>query len=286
MAELEPEGGLVVRGVVKENRRITPESADEVRRLLLYVDEPAFRVVQGQSIAVRVPGPHDFGNRLHVRRYTISGCHTVPMEEGIDIELMVRRCFYLDEVSGEQYPGIASNYLCDAAKGEQIELTGPYRNPFRMPLDTRSNLLMIGTGTGVAPFRAFVRHIYSRSTDWKGKVRVFYGARTGMDLLYLNEVEDDLANYYDEATFKAFRGLVSKPLAGDEHGLQHTLEENAAEAWALVQDPNTHVYLAGLTKTLDALDRAMAKAAGSAEAWTATRDRLQSEGRWSELLYS
>ena len=45
----------------------------------------------------------------------------------------MRRCFYIDDISGEKYPGIASNFLCDAEAGGRITITGPYRSPFKIP---------------------------------------------------------------------------------------------------------------------------------------------------------
>ena len=53
-------------------------------------------------------------------------------------------------------------------------------------------MLMVGVGTGIAPFRAFVKHIYEERGGWKGQVRLFYGAKTGMELLYMNDVRKDL----------------------------------------------------------------------------------------------
>ncbi len=208
MTEMDNELGAVCEAVVQETKRITPMNRDEVRRIRLQVEDPAFRFVEGQTIGVVVPGPHDFGNKYHMRRYSIASAREVAGGEALEFELLVRRCFYLDEVSGERYPGIASNYLCDAPPGARVAISGPYRSPFKMPQDPRANLLMIGTGTGVAPFRAFIQYIYKHHPDWQGKVRLFYGARTGMDLFYLNDQEDDLANYYDEKSFRAFKGLM------------------------------------------------------------------------------
>lgn len=263
--------------------RLTPETTDEVRQIRLALDEPAFYYLEGQIIGVLVPGPHPFGNPWHHRYYTLAHVH--PAGAGAELELLVRRCFYIDEVSGERYPGIASNHLCDARPGDRITLTGPYRSPFRIPADPSANLLMLGTGTGIAPFRAFLRRIYQQEGGWKGKVRLYYGAKTGTDLLYMNDINNDLANYYDQETFKAIQAVRQNMLADEGDALKAGVAGHAAEIWQLVQEPNTHVYLAGMKKIAAALDDTLAQAAGSRQRWIETRQRLVDERRWSELTY-
>ena len=272
--------------VVKETTRITSAKAPEVRHILMQVPDPGFSYVEGQSVGVLVPGPHPFGNEHHLRLYSIANARELPSDDGVEITLCVRRCFYVDEVSGEQYPGIASHFLCDARPGDRITLTGPYGSQFRMPADNRSNLLMIGTGTGIAPFRAFIQSIYHQQPEWKGQVRLYYGARTGLETLYKNDQKDDLANYYDEKTFAAFHGLSHRPWQDEGKAISLTLEEHAADIWELAQDASTHVYLAGLDKISHALDKAMARAAGSEEHWQRVRRGLAGQKRWAEILYS
>lgn len=286
MNESIQELGPVSEAVVTESVRITPPERDEVRRIRLRIDDPAFRFSVGQSIGVMVPGPHPLGNQFHMRRYSIASGHTDQASDAIELELLVRRCFYVDEINGEQYPGIASHYLCDADVGQRIAITGPYRSPFRMPADENANLLMIGTGTGVAPFRAFVQELYRDKGSWKGQVRLYYGARNGMDLLYGNDTEGDLANYYDDASFKAFGAMISRPRASDSDMLKAAVEGHAAEVWELMQDPSTYVYLSGLGKVAKAFDKVMEKVAGGAGVWTEFKEKLRSQGRWSELVYS
>ena len=286
MNESTQELGPVSEAVITESVRITPPDRDEVRRIRLRIDDPAFRYSVGQSIGVVVPGPHPMGNRFHMRRYSIAGGQLDRANDEVELELLVRRCFYIDEISGERYPGIASHYLCDAETGQRITITGPYRSPFRIPADDRSNLLMIGTGTGVAPFRSFVQEIYREKGAWRGQVRLYYGARNGMDLLYGNDAEGDLSNYYDEASFKAFGALISRPLASDADTLKAAMKDHAAEAWELMQDPATHVYLAGLGKVANTFDRIMEQEAGGAGSWAETKDNLRAQGRWSELIYN
>jgi ferredoxin--NADP+ reductase len=281
--EYQPGSTETTEAVVRSSTRVTPETTDEVRQILLRIDEPAFYFLEGQNIGVLVPGPHEFGNKVHHRYYTIANARA--QDGGVELELLVRRCFYIDEVSGEQYAGVASNYLCDAREGDRITLTGPYRSPFRIPSDPTSNLLMLGTGTGVAPFRAFLRRIYEEQKGWKGKVRLYYGARTGTDLLYMNDLNNDLTNYLDEKTFKAIQSLRPNILGDEADALGKGIEDNAAEVWKLVQQPNTHVYLAGMKKIAESLDQAMARAAGSAEQWQQAKQSLIEQRRWSELTY-
>ncbi len=286
MTEMTQELGPVSEAVVTESVRITPQERDEVRRIKLRIDDPAFRFSVGQSIGVVVPGPHPMGNQFHTRRYSIASGHRHSSGDEIELELLVRRCFYIDDISGEKYPGIASNFLCDAEAGGRITITGPYRSPFKIPDDDRANLLMIGTGTGVAPFRAFIQEVYAKREAWRGQVRLYYGARSGMDLLYRNDEEDDLSNYYDQASFKAFRALITKPMATDAQTLEAALKEHASDIWELVQAPETHVYLAGLGKVAEAFDRIMQEAVGDGMAWMAVKEGLRGQGRWSELIYS
>lgn len=263
--------------------RLTPDDTAEVRLIVLQVDEPAFYFPAGQSIGVSVPGPHPFGNKEHHRFYTLASVREG--EKGAELEILVRRCFYTDEVSGEEYPGIASNYLCDAQPGAAITLTGPHHSPFVIPADKTCNLLMIGAGTGIAPYRAFLRRIYEQEGGWQGKVRLYYGARTGMDMLYMNDLNNDLANYYDQATFQAIQSVGRGYFSDEVEALRRGVEDHAEDIWQLIQEPGTHVYLAGMDKVASAFDAAMAKAAGSAEAWQAAKKSLVDERRWAELTY-
>ena len=73
-------------------------------------------------------------------------------------------------------------------------------------------------------FRAFVKHIYNNVKDWKGKIRLFYGARSGLELLYLNDKDGDLTNYYDEDTFEAFHALSPRPHWSDPIALDKAIE--------------------------------------------------------------
>jgi ferredoxin--NADP+ reductase len=268
------------------SQRITPSDCEaEVRHLVLQAPEGALHYLEGQSIGVLAPGPHAFGNPHHLRLYSIASPREGEDHRADTLSICVRRCFYIDDVSGERYPGKASNYLCDAKPGDTIPITGPYGIPFHIPTDESCKLLMVGAGTGVAPFRAFVKHIYDERKGWKGQVRLFCGARTGMELLYMNDVKRDLGLYYDQESFQAFEALSPRPAFDVPPDLDRVLIQNSYEVWEMVQHPKTFVYLAGLTYAAQKFEKAMAVAAGSLETWRDTRDQLEAEGRISELLY-
>lgn len=271
--------------VITGSRRISPLETEEIRAIDLSIDEPAFRFREGQSIGVLVPGPHAFGNKEHHRYYSIANARETSVADEVNVQIIVRRCFYIDDISGEQYPGVASNYLCDAKPGDSITITGPYKSVFNVPKDPESNMLMIGTGTGIAPFRAFIQHVYKNQGDWKGKVRLFFGDKTGLDLRYMNDVDEDLANYYTEETFKAYQSITNRYLMNANEALELTMQDNAEEAWEMLQDPNTYVFIAGSRKTSELLNKALAGYAGSKETWEEMKQKLQAENRWSELIY-
>ena len=268
------------------SERITPPDADaEVRHLVLQLPALAFKHSEGQSIGVLAPGPHDFGNPHHLRLYSIASPSKGENGQDNTISICVRRCYYIDEVNGERYPGKASNYLCDAKPGERIQITGPYGSQFAVPPDKTSNLLMVGVGTGIAPFRAFVRHIYEERNGWQGKVRLFYGAKTGMELLYRNEYKKDLGLYYDDQSFQAFEAVSARPHFDVPPLLDSMLLENACEVWEMIGDRRTYVYVAGLVEAARQFEKSMILIAGSESVWRVIREKLVAQKRYAELLY-
>ena len=268
------------------SERITPLGWEaEVRHLVLRLPDTPFDYVEGQSIGVLAPGPHEFGNTHHLRLYSIASPRGGDDGRGDTISICVRRCFSIDDISGERYPGRASNFLCDANPGDPIQITGPYGVQFEVPPNDDANLLMVGAGTGIAPFRAFVKHIYQRHGAWQGKVRLFFGAKTGMELLYMNDFRKDLALYYDQASFRAFEAISPRPHYDAPPALDRVLLENSTEIWEMLQDPKTYVYVAGLTAAETKFEAAMEEMAGGRDAWLDVKSKLSADGRYAELLY-
>ena len=270
---------------VVSSERITPEEAPEVREITLDLQRPGFNVQLGQSIGVLAPGDAAFGQEHHFRLYSVADLPERG-EGGLPrVKIAVRRCSYVDKYSGEEYPGIASNYLCDRVAGDHITMSGPYGLAFEVPEEMDANLILIGTGTGIAPFRAFVKHLHQNVPEWKGTITLFYGARSGLELLYMNDERNDFAQYYDRETFRAFKALSPRPAWAAPIDWEGALSERGAELWGLLGQPNTYVYVAGLEKMRGELDAALAEIAGSEKKWERRKAELVAGHRWVEVLY-
>lgn len=269
---------------VKKTKRLTPVEADEIREITLEVQESNFDCAIDQSFGVLVPHESDFGTSFHHRLYSVADLPDKHAGKQT-LKMLVKRCAYIDEFSGEQYPGIASNFLCDRHPGDQILLTGPHGLPFEVPKDKTANLILIGMGTGIAPFRAFIKHIYHNVQDWKGKIRLFYGAKSGLEVLYMNDEEDDLKNYYDKETFEAIEALSPRPHMNDPIALETALTDRAADILEMLNKTNTYIYLAGYEQVKELLDKAFSTIMQSNEQWLLRKAELIAGKKWAEIIY-
>lgn len=272
-----------IEASVASSDLLTPaDSREEVRELVLTLATATFDGRPGQSIGVLAPG--QLGQDHHFRLYTLADLPEAIAEDAMSIRICVRRCHYVDPYSGEEYHGIASNYLCDLRPGDTLTITGPYEAPFDLPQEPDAVLILIGAGTGIAPFRAFVKHIYQEAA-FRGRILLFHGGRTGLDLVYQNRQRNDFALYMQQETFEAITAVSQRPHWTDAIDWQSPIQSRAEELWNILLDPKTYVYVAGLERIRDQLDHAFAQLAGSEEAWSRRKAELAAGGRWRELLY-
>ena len=270
---------------VLESRRISAaEANDEVRDIQFEVDG-RFDVQVGQNNGELAPGRQEIGQDHHFRLYSIADVPQRTDDGKLRLSICVRRCYYIDEFSGERYPGIASNYLCDLKPGDKLTVTGPYGQAFPIPAENDATLIMIGAGTGIAPFRAFMKHFYQQRPDFQGRIWLFHGGDTGLDLLYRNREVDDFALYYDRETFEAFNALSERPGWSETTDWAAAMHARGEELERWLSEPHTYVYVAGLERIIDELDLVLAEVAGSNRIWFRWKDDLKAEGRWVELVY-
>jgi sulfite reductase (NADPH) flavoprotein alpha-component len=139
---------------------------------------------------------------------------------------------------GRQRRGVVSGALADLTEGAAAPVY-LHRNPgFRLPVDAGAPIVMIGAGTGIAPFRAFVAEREAHGA--KGRSWLVFGDRSfELDFLY-------------QAEWLAWRksGLLTRidvAFSRDqEHKIyvQHRLLEHGAALWAWLQE-GAHVYVCG-----------------------------------------
>merc|ERR1712060_1033635 len=59
------------------------------------------------------------------------------------------------------YRGVCSSFICDLKPGEEVLITGPTGAEMLLPADPNANIIMLATGTGIAPFRSFLRYLFN-----------------------------------------------------------------------------------------------------------------------------
>ncbi len=271
--------------VLASERLTASESKEEVREISIEVESSNFHALVGQNLGVLAPGRSELGERHHFRLYSIADVPHKTSQGHQRFSICVRRCSYIDKFSGEKFPGVASNYLCDLKPGDSLTITGPYGQAFELPKDNHATLILISAGTGIAPFRAFVKNIYQHRPDFAGRILLFHGGNTGLDLLYRNNEKDDFALYYDRASFEAIDALSKRPGWSETIDWSAAMQSRGEELCKLLADPKTYVYLAGLEEIRDELDDVLAEVAGSNQRWFQWKEELQDDDRWIELLY-
>lgn len=268
---------------VLENKRLTSlESEDDVRHLVFNLAGSGISYIEGQSIGVVAPGLDANGKRHRLRLYSIASARKGDDNRASTVSLAVKRVVYQDE-NGNTVKGVASNYLCDLSVGEEVEITGPTGRHFVLPTDTSVDLILVAVGTGIAPFRAFIHEIYKDYKNWSGEVCLFYGAKTGMENLYQNSENNDIGQYMDQKTFKAFAALSR---TGEKRYVHEELGDKLDEIWAIMERKNFSFYLCGmkaLEQNVDDLFRAKAEKKGID--WDEQKAKYKKSGRWNIEVY-
>jgi ferredoxin--NADP+ reductase len=263
---------------VASNERLTPEGADDVRHVVLDLSGLDYRYIEGQSLGVLTPGADESGRPHKLRLYSIASTRLGDDGRGTSASLCVKRVVYRDD-AGIEHRGVASNYLCDLAPGDEVAVTGPAGRTFLLPDDPSSNLVLIATGTGIAPFRAFLRRVYDETPGgWRGRVSLIFGVRTAADCLYRAEFE----RYLDRPGFAVSYAFSREHRAPDGGRLyvQHRLAESMAEVGPMLDLDATYLYLCGLKGMEAGIEAALqARAAAAGLDWPAWREALHKGGR-------
>ena len=166
------------------------------------------------------------------RLYSISSSPEAHRDE---IHLTVARdCF---EVNGETKYGLCSDALAQLTPGQTIEFYIHPNTQFRLPASD-TDIIMIGPGTGIAPFRSFIAERDSRGSQ--GRNWLFFGDRRfSTDFLYQTEIQD----WAKIGVLTRVNTAFSRDQKEKVY-VQHKMSQHAAELFAWLQS-GAHVYVCG-----------------------------------------
>ena len=106
-----------------------------------------------------MPAGEDANGKPHkLRLYSIASTRHGDNFNGNTVSLCVRQLQY--EKDGETINGVCSTYLCDIKPGDKVKITGPVGKEMLLPDEEDANIVMLATGTGIAPMRAFLRRMF------------------------------------------------------------------------------------------------------------------------------
>lgn len=271
-------------GKVISNEKITPEdSADEVHHIVLNLSGSEISYIEGQSIGI-IAGNQDNGRPHRLRLYSIASSRLGDDGQKSTVTLTVKRVRWTDHETQQIQQGVCSNYLCDLKSGDDIIITGPVGRSFLLPQDDNTDLVMIGVGTGIAPFRAFIKYIYEQKGGWPGQVRLFFGAKTKAELLYMNEGRQDISMFFTKDTFKAFSALSRE--GESKVYVQQRLEEQKDDIWPMIKKGNFSLYVCGLKGMEKGINDVFTKWADSDGLnWEEIKEQINKQGRYNIEVY-
>ena len=265
-----------IRATVSGNVRVTAVGRDyDTHHIVLDFGKMPFPVLEGQSIGVLPPGADANGRAHHARQYSISSPRNGERPGYNNLSLTVKRV--LEDSHGNPVRGVASNFMCDLAVGDTVDVIGPFGNSFLMPNHPRSKIVMICTGTGSAPMRAMTewrRRLRASGKFDGGRLMLFFGARTQEELPYFGPLQN-LPQDFIDSNF-AFSRASGQP----KRYVQDLIRERAADVAPLLADPDCFFYVCGLKSMEEGVALALREVAQNAGLdWASVAADLQQHGR-------
>jgi benzoyl-CoA 2,3-dioxygenase component A len=256
---------------VAGNMRITGEAAEsDIHHVVLDFQHNAFPFLEGQSIGIVPPGVDAKGRAHNIRLYSIASPREGERTGFNNLALTVKR------VAG----GVGSNYVCDLKKGDEVLVAGPFGQSFLMPNDADSNIIMICTGTGAAPFRGFTERRRRNAGDASGKLMLFFGARSAEELPYFGPLMKLPKSLIDVNL--AFSRVAGQP----KQYVQDKLRERGDDLAELLKSPKTHIFICGLKGMEQGCDEAFADICRlHGLDWALLRPSMREEGRYHVETY-
>lgn len=213
-----------------EQRNRLMEIVDNGEVLSEYVHTRDYVDILKEFDEARFESPESFLTQLSPippRLYSIASALAAHPDE---VHLCVAIVRY--ETHGRKKTGLCSGYLADHAemRAKNLPIYVQESRHFRLPKDGARDIIMVGPGTGIAPFRAFLEQ---RAIDGAtGRNWLFFGEqRRKTDFLY----ESDFLAFQAKGRLHRLDLAFSRDQA-EKIYVQHRMKENAKELWAWLQN--------------------------------------------------
>jgi ferredoxin--NADP+ reductase len=252
--------------------------------------DPQLHYVEGQSIGIIPDGTDANGKPNKLRLYSIASTRHGDDLADHTVSLCVRQLEY--EKDGQTIFGVCSTFLCDIQPGAKVKITGPVGKEMLLPDDEEANIIMLATGTGIAPMRAYLRRMFDpserESNGWhfRGKAWLIMGVPKTANLLYDDDFNRYETEYPDNFRYTKAISREQQNAKGGRMYIQDRVLEHADEIFTLIEDQKTHVYMCGLRGMEPGIDEAMtAAAAAKGINWSELRPQLKKAERWHVETY-
>jgi len=199
-----------------------------IRRYWIEVlDTPIFDFKPGQFVTLDLP-IHEQKNRRW-RSYSIAS----PPDNTNVFELII---VLLEGGAGTTY------LFNEVNEGSLLTLRGPV-GKFTLPDPIETDIFLISTGTGIAPFRSMLAHVRNHQLDFY-KIHLIFGTRNSAGILYREEMEQ-MAREYSNFTYDV--AMSREKLDGFHHGYLHDVYMKSYQEVS----PMRHFYLCGWSQMID-----------------------------------
>lgn len=239
--------------VISTKRIVGPQATGETCHIVID-HEGKFPYWEGQSWGVAPPGTREKDGKPHsVRLYSIASSRYGDDMTGNTGSLCVRRATYwCPELKADDpaKKGICSNFLCDTQPGSEVMMTGPAGKAMLLPEeDPTTDYIMVATGTGIAPYRGFVRRLFTEDTPagaaYKGQAWLFLGVANSDALLYDDEWQKVKDEYPENFRLDYALSREQENKKGGKMYIQDKVEEYSDEIFNKLEN-GAHIYFCGL----------------------------------------
>jgi len=189
------------------------------------------------------------------------------------------------ESHGRVRKGVCSSFLAERADDVPVPVFPTAAKHFHLPEDPNIPIIMVGPGTGIAPFRAYLQE--RQVTGAKGKNWLFFGAQhESCDFAY----GDEFMALVDDGLLTRFDCAWSRDQAQKVY-VQHKMTENAAEIWKWIDAEGAHFFVCGdarrMAKDVDATLRKIVQENGgkSIEEANDYVEKLKNAKRYKRDVY-